>query len=133
MPNAAACVLGDQPRRSGGLAPRPSPTIVGGGGVDNVKFVRAPLFRRLPRCGPVAPDPIRRLPLPLWLVEHCDPVIDEMIDGLSDEAQQLYRRILADEARAWRPGGAFAGLIALERVMGQLGDLRRRHSGGPRS
>ncbi|MCA1697363.1 MAG: hypothetical protein LC790_00030 [Actinobacteria bacterium] len=81
----------------------------------------------------MASHPIRRLPVPLWLVEHSDPVIDEMIDGLSDEVQQLYRRILADEARAWRPGGAFAGLMALERVMGQLGDLRGRLSGGPRS
>ena len=81
----------------------------------------------------MARDPIRRLPVPLWLVEHSDPVIDEMIDGLPDDAQQLYRRMLADEARAWRPGGALAGLMALERVMGQFGDLRRRHSGEPRS
>jgi hypothetical protein len=81
----------------------------------------------------MASDPIRRLPVPLWLVEHSDPVIDEMIDGLPDDAQQLYRRILADEARAWRPGGALAGLMALERVMGLFGELRCRHSGGPTS
>ncbi len=44
-------------------------------------------------------------PMPAWLAEYSDPTIDVIVASLSDVAQQLYLRYLAEEVRApSRPG-----------------------------
>jgi len=44
-------------------------------------------------------------PEPAWLAAHCEPNVEDIVSMLSDEAQRLYRRYLADEARSpMRPG-----------------------------
>lgn len=50
-------------------------------------------------------DNVLAFPMPAWLAAYSDPTITAIVASLSDEAQQLYLRFLAEEARApWRPG-----------------------------
>jgi hypothetical protein len=67
---------------------------------------------------------VQQLPEPVWLAGESDPVIDGMLDVLSDEARQLYRRYLAEEARSMRPRGAARAWRAFDRALFEI--LRRR-------
>jgi hypothetical protein len=55
-------------------------------------------------------DDVVAFPEPPWLAAHSEASLTAIVAVLSDEAQQLYLRYLADEARApWRPGMHPAG------------------------
>jgi predicted O-methyltransferase YrrM len=56
-------------------------------------------------------------PEPRWLAGHSEPNIDAILVALDDEARQLYRRYLADEVRAMRPGGILPAWRAFDRAM----------------
>ena len=71
----------------------------------------------------VFPDPIP-LPEPAWLAGASDPVVEGVLEELSDEARQLYRRYLADEVRSTRPSGPGRAWRALDRALCEV--LRRR-------
>lgn len=55
-------------------------------------------------------------PEPSWLAEHTEPNIEDIVSQLSDEAQQLYRRYLGDEARSPRSSGMHPALRAFSRM-----------------
>jgi len=64
------------------------------------------------------------LPEPSWLAGESDPVIEGMLEVLSDEARQLYRRYLAEEVRAGRPTARSRSWCAFDRALCEI--LRRR-------
>jgi hypothetical protein len=61
-----------------------------------------------------------RLDAPAWLAGQSDDVIDELVESLSDRHQQRFRQLLGEEVRGSRPGGVRPGLLALERLLGEL-------------
>jgi hypothetical protein len=67
---------------------------------------------------------VQRLPEPSWLAGQSDPVIEGILDVLSDEARRLYRHYLAEEVRADPPGGSGRAWRAFDRAMFEV--LRRR-------
>lgn len=69
------------------------------------------------------PDPLR-LPEPGWLAGESDPVIEGMLEVLSDEARQLYWRYLGEEVRAMRPSVRSRAWCAFDRALCEV--LRRR-------
>ena len=68
-------------------------------------------------------DPLQ-LPEPAWLEGESDPVIEGMLEVLSDEARQLYRRYLAEEVRAMRPTVRSRAWCAFDRALCEV--LRRK-------
>jgi hypothetical protein len=64
------------------------------------------------------------LPEPAWLAGESDPVIEGLLEVLSDEARQLYRRYLAEEVRAMRPTARSRAWCAYDRALCEV--LRRR-------
>ena len=69
-------------------------------------------------------DRVQRLPEPQWLAGQSDPVIDGMLEVLSDEARGLYRRYLAEEVRSDRSTGPGRAWRAFDRALFEV--LRRR-------
>lgn len=67
-------------------------------------------------------DPLP-FPTPAWLVEHSEPHIDAVVEGLSDESRQLYRRYLAEEVRSVTPSVILPAWRAFDRAMCEV--LRR--------
>ncbi|HEY5196277.1 MAG TPA: hypothetical protein VIJ51_04570 [Solirubrobacteraceae bacterium] len=68
-------------------------------------------------------DP-ERFPEPAWLAGQSDPVIEGMLEVLSDEARGLYRRYLAEEIRSTRSSGPGRPWRAFDRALFEV--LRRR-------
>lgn len=66
-------------------------------------------------------------PEPAWLAGHSEANIDGMLVVLGDDARQLYRRYLADEVRATRPGGLLPAWRAFDRAMCEI--QRRKREG----
>ena len=55
-------------------------------------------------------DDVVAFPAPVWLAAHLEDTLSAIVAELCDESQQLYRRYLADEARApWGTGMHPAG------------------------
>jgi hypothetical protein len=69
-------------------------------------------------------DSVRRLPEPEWLAGQSDPVIEGILDVLSDEARGLYRHYLAEEVRSARSSGPGRAWRAFDRALFEV--LRRR-------
>lgn len=71
-------------------------------------------LRRRPRLRVVS---ALSFPEPAWLAAHCEPNVEDIVSMLSDEAQRLYRRYLADEARSpTRPAGPHPAWRAFDRM-----------------
>jgi hypothetical protein len=69
-------------------------------------------------------------PEPAWLAAHSEATIDAIVAQLSDEAQQLYRRYLADEARAPARPGPHPAYRAFKRMDIEM--MRRSNRRAPR-
>jgi hypothetical protein len=67
-------------------------------------------------------DPLP-FPQPAWLAAHTEPNIEAILDMLCDETRRLYRRYLAEEVRAMRPGRMSPAWRAFDRA--NLEMLRR--------
>ena len=66
------------------------------------------------------------IPAPPWLAAHSDGSLSAIVALLSDEAQQLYLRYLADEARAPLRPGMHPACRAFNRMDREM--MRRCHA-----
>jgi hypothetical protein len=71
-------------------------------------------------------DQVQHLPEPAWLAGQSDPVIDAMLDALSDEARGLYRQYLAEEIRSARASEPVRAWRAFDRALFEV--LRRQEA-----
>jgi len=61
-------------------------------------------------------DDVVAIPEPAWLAAYSEATLSAIVAQLSDEAQQLYRRYVADEARAPSRPGVHPALRAFSRM-----------------
>ena len=61
-------------------------------------------------------DDVVAFPEPAWLAAYSEATLSAIVAQLSDEAQQLYRQYLADEARAPSPPGMHPACRAFSRM-----------------